>query len=353
MLGRTSTELRLWQNPKGRERYLEMLNENNRIRNLEQVFFDNSGAARTLLLSAETMSIGGRECIVTVAMDITERKREEKQAERQREELIEAEKMISLGTLVSGVAHEVNNPNQLIILNAPILRDAWKDVQPLLDHHARGNSGFQLANMPYADMRTEIPELIDDILQGADRIRFIVSELRNYACKQSPHSMSRVSMNDVLKSALTLVAVPIRHATNRFSVDWAADLPDIRGNHRRLEQVVINLILNACQALPSSDKAVQVKTRHDPGTESIVLTVEDEGCGIAEKDLGHILHPFYTTKRDAGGTGLGLSVAARIVQQHKGSLEYASELGKGTTVQLSLPVDVECHAEEPSRRIGT
>ena len=103
---------------------------------------------------------------------------------------------------------------------------------------------------------------------------------------------------------------------------------------------------------PSSDKAVQVKTRYDPETESTFLTVEDEGCGIAETDLDYILLPFFTTKRDAGGTGLGLSVAARIVQQHKGSLEYASELGKGTTVQLSLPVYVECHAEEPPRRVG-
>ena len=149
-----------------------------------------------------------------------------------------------------------------------------------------------------------------------------------------------ISINEVVRSALTLLASPIKKATKRFSVSYGEELPRVRGNLRRLEQVVINLILTACQALPARDRAVRVVTSHDPETQRVLVTVDDEGVGIPRADLERILDPFYTTKRDKGGTGLGLAVAARIVDEHGGKLRYESQPGH-TQARLSLPGHVE------------
>jgi PAS domain S-box-containing protein len=272
-----------------------------------------------------------------VDRDITERKRAEVEAARHREELLEADKLISLGTLVSGVAHEINNPNHFIALNLPVLRRAWEDALPVLDRHAEGDPDFRLANIPYAEMREEIPELLGDLVGGSDRIKAIVSELRNYSRREAGDEGGRVDVNEVVRASLTLLANPIGKATRRFSVEYGVGLPAARGDLRRLEQVAINLILNACQALESPEQAVTVRTRHDAGRGCLVIEVSDEGVGIEPADLAHIRDPFYTTKRGHGGTGLGLAVASRIVEEHGGRLEYDSRVGVGTTARLFVP----------------
>jgi len=141
-----------------------------------------------------------------------------------------------------------------------------------------------------------------------------------------------------VRSALTLLANPIKKATRRFSVAYQEELPRVRGNLRRLEQVVINLILNACQSLGGPDRAVRVETTHDAEEGRAVVTVRDEGGGIPESALARITDPFFTTKRETGGAGLGLAVAARIAEEHGARLSFESEVGRGTTARLSLPV---------------
>jgi PAS domain S-box-containing protein len=276
--------------------------------------------------------------------DITERKRAERELERQRQELLEADKMIALGTLVSGVAHEINNPNHFIMLNLPILKKAWEDGRPVLDRHFESDPDFRLASLPYAEVRDEVPEFIDEIIAGSERIRTIVAELRNYSRREEPGEMTPVDVNEVVRAALTLVANPIKKATRNFSVRYAEDLPLVQGSIRRLEQVVINLILNGCQALPDPDRGVTVETRHNAARGEVEIVVRDEGCGIPPEVLTHIRDPFFTTKRDSGGTGLGLAVSSRIVEEHGGRLEYESEVGVGTTARLSVPVDGMDHA---------
>jgi len=246
--------------------------------------------------------------------------------------------MIALGTLLSGVAHEINNPNHFILLNLPLLRSAWHDASPVLEAHASTHPEFVLANLPYDEMRTEIPALIDAVIGGAERIQLIVSELRGYT-REHPGSGDPVSVNDAVKAALTLIASPIRRATRRFSVRYGTDLPGVRGNVRRLEQVVINLILNACQALPSPERAVQVETSYDAAEGRVIVSVADEGSGIAESDLTRIMEPFFTTKGARGGTGLGLAVSARIVDEHGGRLSFSSAPGRGTVARILLPAD--------------
>ncbi len=117
-------------------------------------------------------------------------------------------------------------------------------------------------------------------------------------------------------------------------------MPPILGNAQRIEQVLINLILNACQALTSQDQGIFVSTRFDSVLQRVIVVVRDQGCGIAPEHLSHLTDPFFTTKRETGGTGLGLSVSATIVQQHGGTLDFYSIPGEGTTVTLALPVAV-------------
>jgi signal transduction histidine kinase len=115
-------------------------------------------------------------------------------------------------------------------------------------------------------------------------------------------------------------------------------LPGVRGNAQRIEQVIVNLVLNACQALPDPSRAIRASTRFDPDRSAVLFAVEDEGIGIPPENLPRLTDPFFTTKRDSGGTGLGLSVSASIVKEHGGTLEFRSEPGQGATVTLALPV---------------
>jgi polar amino acid transport system substrate-binding protein len=150
-----------------------------------------------------------------------------------------------------------------------------------------------------------------------------------------------VDVNQVVRGALKLLANPIAKATRHFEVEYREDLPEALGSVRRLEQVVINLVLNALQALPDPECGVSVSTRFEPTGRWLVIEVADAGRGIAPDALDHIRDPFYTTRRESGGTGLGLAVSSRIVEEHRGRLEFESEVGVGTTVRLSVPAYAE------------
>jgi len=130
----------------------------------------------------------------------------------------------------------------------------------------------------------------------------------------------------------------IMKSTQKFSIEYASDLPRLKGNFQRFEQVIINLIQNACQALPDSQRGISVSTSYDEKKRSILISIQDEGMGIPPKALPHIMEPFFTTKRDSGGLGLGLSISSRIVKEHGGTLTFTSQPGKGTTAEIILPI---------------
>lgn len=298
---------------------------------------------------AERNEAGEVARIYGVIQDVTEQRRVEEAAQREREAMTRADKMISLGILVSGVAHEINNPNHSIMLNAPLLRDAWKHIVPIIDEHASRQDSTRIGNIPWEEMRAEGASMIDDIEQAAERIRGIVTELRGFALDHDAGERRAVSMNDVVTSSLRLLGSHIRKATTRFSTLLAPELPDVHGNQRRLEQVLVNLIINACQALESPECAVVVETGRTPT--HVFVRVIDEGTGISRDDLRKIKDPFFTTKRASGGSGLGLAVSDRIAREHGGELTFESEPGAGTTATLSIPLppaDGKEHAWPPS-----
>jgi len=262
----------------------------------------------------------------------------EKEARQKDLQLLQLDKMAAVGTLVSGVAHEINNPNNFIMLNAPVLQDAFEDILPILDDYYRENGDFTMGGLPYTEIRDNIAMLFSGILEGAKRIKNIVESLKSFARSDARNLMEPVDVNSVVKTALALVNNQICKATKRFSIHYGKDLPLVKGNFQRLEQVVINLVQNACEALEDNQKAIVLTTSFDPMKRKVLVEVRDEGTGISAECLKKITDPFYTTRRHHGGTGLGLSVSSGIVKDHDGTLTFSSHLGKGTTARLRLPL---------------
>lgn len=278
----------------------------------------------------------GEVCrVYGVIQDLTEQRRAEQAAQRERDAMTRADKMISLGILVSGVAHEINNPNHAILLNTPLLRQAWAGISPIVDAQEQADPDLRIAGLPWREMRGEAAAMIDDVEHAAERVRAIVTELHGFARSHDSGEHRLLVLNDVVQSSLRLIGNHIRKATGAFSVALMRDLPPVRGNAQRLEQVVINLVLNSCQALQSRDAMISIETGR--ADSRLFIRVTDGGRGIREEELGMIKDPFFTTKRAEGGTGLGLAVSERIVQEHGGELTFESAPGRGTVATLFVP----------------
>ncbi|TYT75454.1 hybrid sensor histidine kinase/response regulator [Desulfobotulus mexicanus] len=276
--------------------------------------------------------------LFVLGRDISSQKEAETRAKNQQEQLIQAAKMVALGTLVSGVAHEINNPTNFIMLNLPLIEDSWESARPILQAYYESRGEFDLGGLPYSEMKDYLPELFEGIRDGGRRIRNIVEDLKNFARQDSPDLSRKVDINEVVRTGISLLGTLIRKNAPRFRVRYGENIPSIRGNPQKLEQVIINLIQNACQALTDRDQAIRVHTLYDSAAREIRVAIKDEGRGIPEHILPHVQDPFYTTRRDQGGTGLGLSISASIIREHGGRLEISSEEGKGSVFTLCLPL---------------
>jgi|GEM_PF-536505 len=291
-------------------------------------------ASINLMRNARGQPIGFR-CF---GRDTTQRKMAVEQAHLHQEQLYQAGKMVALGTLVSGFAHEINNPTNFIMLNTPMLEEAWNGIRPILDEYYEENGDFIIAGMTYSEMRERIPALFSGIVDGAGRIQKIIDNLKNYVRKGTPDMTESIDINAVLRSTLTLLSHLIRKSTHHFTVQYGEYLPGLIGNSQRLEHVIINLIQNACQALPNPEAGISITTAFDERQRRIVLTIEDQGSGIPVENLPRITDTFYTTKYEEGGVGLGLSISSKIVEEHGGHMHFTSDLGRGTKVEVFLPM---------------
>jgi len=194
-----------------------------------------------------------------------------------------------------------------------------------------------VAGLQYSEMCEQIPRLFLELEESARRIKNIVHDLKDYARQDTTRHMEPVDLNEIAKAAVRLNHNKIKNATRNFSTDLAPNLPPIRGNRQRLEQVLINLIQNSCEALASQDAAISLASRYDANSDEVEVLVHDQGTGIAEEIINRITDPFFTTKRSYGGTGLGLSVSAGIIKEHQGRLRFSSSPEAGTTATISFP----------------
>jgi len=279
---------------------------------------------------------------LSVTRDITEDKRAKEKARQQELQLMQANKMTALGTLVAGVAHEINNPNQTIQINSGLLMQAWEDAQTILDAHVSAHGPIKLGGLQYEGLQGAHTDLINDIQIGAEQIKIVVDRLRTFARPYDGiHDNiegASIQLNDAVESAIALLRHVIRKGTDRFHTNLEDNLPALQGNRQQIQQIVINLVLNALEALPDRAHGIRVDTRLNAEQSCVELRVRDEGTGINSEDLDQIMEPFFTTKREQGGTGLGLAIIHSLLQDQGGTIQFESEPGKGTLVVVCLPV---------------
>lgn len=295
------------------------------------------------------MELAGDPVNVAFVYDISARKaaeaaeREAREKEQRQERmLLQAGKMSSLGLMVSGVAHELNNPNNFILLNVDLVRALWGPLHKALRSSPAGAELLaSLGAVPERELVDQVGPLLDDIAGGSRRISRIVGSLKDFARVGTEDLHEVVSVSALVDAVLVITANMVKRATRHFSVCVDEGLPELRGNFQKLEQVLINLLANACQALPSPDRAIEVHAFHDASSAQVRIAVRDAGVGIREELLDRVMDPFFTTKRDSGGTGLGLAVSFGIMREHGGALQVVSRVGEGTTMTMCLPLPGE------------
>jgi polar amino acid transport system substrate-binding protein len=270
--------------------------------------------------------------------EIAERRHTEEALRTNQQQLVQADKLAALGVLVSGVAHEINNPNGLLLMDVQLLTDILEDARPIFEEHRERHGDFTLGRLRWSRLSDALPRMMTEMLDAARRVKRIVEDLKDFSRRGDPDLRDGVSLEEVARTALRLLDNLVHKSTSRFTVDWAADLPAVRANPQRIEQVVVNLVMNACQALSDPSRAIALRTFVDPTAGTVCLEVRDEGEGILPEHLPRLTDPFFTTKRDRGGTGLGLAVSAGIVKEHGGTLTFESTAGRGTVARLSLPL---------------
>jgi PAS domain S-box-containing protein len=277
----------------------------------EASFTQAGGQPRTLITRKVLITgLGGQPLLMALSRDVTDHKRLEAQ-------LRLADRMASVGTLATGVAHEINNPLTFVSANLNFLQE-------------------QLAQVLLSpEELTELREVLSETREGVGRIRDLVQDLKAFAREDEERS-SLVDLNRVVDGALRLMRSALRPRTQ--VVRALGEVPLIRGNEARLGQVLINLLVNALQALPArhpDDNRIRLSAWRE-GPHHVVLEVEDNGQGMPPEVQRHIFEPFFTTKPVGVGTGLGLSICNSLVQSMGGQIDVRSEPGQGTTFRLRL-----------------
>ncbi len=269
-------------------------------------------------------------------------------------QLIQQEKMASIGHLAAGVAHEINNPMGFISSNLNTLEDYGKDLRSLIEQYTDLVSGLKGAmttkeeraaiserlghiskiekEMDIDFILEDIPNLIKESLEGAERIKKIVIDLKDFA-HPGEQELEYANINRNLESTLNIVWNELKYKAT-VTKDYG-DLPEVRCYPQQLNQVFMNILVNAAQAIEKQGE-IRIVTRAVDG--QVEVAISDTGSGIPKENLSKIFDPFFTTREVGKGTGLGLNITYNIIQKHKGTIEVESEVGKGTTFTIRVPV---------------
>jgi signal transduction histidine kinase len=267
-----------------------------------------------------------------------------------RRRIAELEKLKTLGVLAAGVAHEVNTPNNAVIRNLPVISEVWRELSPIVRRLMNEAEGFSIRGWTAEELVRELPELIADTYNAGLQIKKIVEDLKDYARDTSSSPPEPVDLSAVAAYASRLLAPLVGRSTKQFVLDAPSGLPPVRANFQKLTQVAVSILENALQSLPGPDAGVRLICRYEPDRARLVLECKDQGSGIHPALLEKVFEPFYTTKRETGGTGLGLSVALGIVRDAGGEIEIDSRQGWGTTVRVILPAILETERGDDERR---
>ncbi len=288
--------------------------------------------AETLLLNDESEHVGH----LVVVRDVTEQKKLQSQ-------LMVSDRMASVGTLAAGVAHEINNPLAAVIANLDYIAEQRGRLVGA-DSSLGGHESFL----------SDIEGPLQDAAEAARRVRLIVRDLKVFARSPEEEPRGPISVVQVLDSAVRMAWNELRHRA-RLVKDYGP-VPAVEVNEARLVQVFLNLLVNSAQALPegsAEQNQVCISTR--AAGDRVIVEVSDTGAGIPASIIGRIFDPFFTTKAVGVGSGLGLAICQRLVTDMGGELSVRSEVGKGTTFRVALPIAgrLGSQAPQPPREAPT
>ncbi|MBK5275097.1 MAG: PAS domain S-box protein [Desulfuromonadales bacterium] len=295
-----------------------------------------NGASITIAIRCKILRLREEYVIHCSIRDITEKVRLEEEVRDTQAKLIHTNKMTSIGMLASSVAHEINNPNNCISINAAMLVDVWQDAEPLLEQIRSEHGDFTLRGIPFSKMRGLAPRLLKGISEGSSRITTIVNNMRDFVREDKSSLQEVIDVNRLIQNAASILWHHIHIYTDIFEMNLQEPLLQARGNSQQIEQVIINLIMNALQSLPDKQAGVHIATADSMEAGTITITVRDEGCGMDQTVMARLREPFFTTKMAEGGTGLGLYISDSIIKEHKGTIRFESSAGCGTTAIVTL-----------------
>ncbi len=322
VIGHSALELGMWVNPENRAKRLKILQEHGRIRSIEDQGVRKSGEIIDLVGFVEMIEIAGEQYILSIAYDVTERKRGEEERKKLEEQLFQAQKMESVGRLAGGVAHDFNNMLGVIIGRAEMA----------LEH-----------DVPTDKLKHNLDEILKAGLRSADLTR----QLLGFARKQT--AIPKIlDLNDTISGMLKMLR---RLIGEDIDLSWqpGLDLWKVKIDPSQVDQILANLVVNARDAISGVgaitmrtenvviDDSKRAKTPEFIPGQYVLLTVGDTGTGMSREVCEKIFEPFFTTKEVGKGTGLGLSTVYGIVKQNDGFIYAASEPGKGTTFKVYLP----------------
>lgn len=300
------------------------------------------------------MEIEGRQHSVWIFRDISKRKREEAKRIALEHELSQAQKMESLGTLASGVAHEINTPIQYIGDNLRFMKDTITDLTSLINLFM--NESSKLSGDPNvknliesvknkADeieldfLCTETPLSIDQSLDGIKQVASIVNAIKEFS-HPGEDERTEFNLNQLIETALTVTRNQWKYVAD-VETTLSPDLPTVEGLPGDINQVILNLIVNAADAIETEQRGEKGKIviTTQCNDQQVVFSITDNGSGMSDDVRQRIFDPFYTTKGVGKGTGQGLAIAYTIVKQkHNGTIECTNNPDKGTTFTISLPI---------------
>ena len=269
-------------------------------------------------------------------------------------QLLQSEKMASIGQLAAGVAHEINNPTGFVSSNLKTLVDYTGDIFELINKYKKLKNEVESA-WPNGDMPAvlsdqlkvitdheeeidldyllnDIQDLIGDCREGTDRIKKIVIDLKDFA-HPGEDKLHRTDINHGIEQTLNMVNNEIKYVAT-VNKEFA-DIPLVECYPRQINQVFMNILVNAAQAIEKKG-IINISTKAE--NNFVEIKISDTGSGISEKNLSKIFDPFFTTKEVGKGTGLGMNIAYNIIKKHNGSIDIQSTVGKGTTFIIKLPV---------------
>ena len=228
-------------------------------------------------------------------------------------QVLHTERLAIAGQLAAGAAHEINNPLAVI------------------------NARAQLLQLKETDEVKK--KQLNQIIEQIERISNILTRLMDFA-RPAPPTLTSVDIHFLLDKVLDFIGPGLRKHKIIVKKDYAKDLPSIKADPTQLEQVFLNLIINAQHSMEQSGGMLRLKTSLNSADKQVIIEIADQGCGIPQKQLKNVFDPFFTTKEPGKGTGLGLSISNSIIENHYGKLEIKSKEGEGTTVKVILPLDI-------------